>query len=143
MEIKYHNANLEESAVKLKNLLEKNSKIKLAIIYGSILHSNLIRDIDLAIYTSPPLQLKELLLLADKLEQTIKIPIHLTPINKLPPNLRLKILSKGKPIILKDKKLYNQLAYQALSQKQDLKIKLNQITTKHTNLQLSLEQEQS
>ena len=46
----------------------KDSRIKIAVIFGSILHEGSVRDIDVAVHYSPPLSLKEILLLGDELE---------------------------------------------------------------------------
>ncbi|MGQ4834728.1 MAG: hypothetical protein ACP6IS_12655 [Candidatus Asgardarchaeia archaeon] len=68
MSIPYHNINLDKVVPKLKQILMKDNRIKIAIIFGSALCRKEVRDIDVAIYAYPQLILKEILLLGDKLE---------------------------------------------------------------------------
>jgi predicted nucleotidyltransferase len=100
----------------LKNLLERDKRIKLAYLFGSITRRNRVRDIDIAIYALPILEFEEFLKLGAKLEMELNIPLDLVQIQDLKPAFRYRILRDGKAIIMKDKKLHHILLYQTLSE---------------------------
>ncbi|OYT39618.1 MAG: hypothetical protein B6U89_03800 [Desulfurococcales archaeon ex4484_58] len=125
MIIKYYRVKDKEHIFTLlKRELLKHQDIILAIIYGSILYRDEVRDIDIAIYTKQELPLKKLLLISHELEKKTRIPVDLAPIDKLPASLKYRVLVEGKPLIIKDKKLFNELLYRAFSELNDLRIKI-------------------
>ncbi len=121
--IVYYRVKLEDIVSKLENVLRSDPRVEIAVLFGSVLYSNDVRDIDIAIYAYPPLALKELLLLGDKLERIINIPVDLVPLNEIPPSLQYKVLIEGKPLVVKNKDLYNKLILSALGQIQDIRLK--------------------
>jgi len=124
MSIVYYDVKLNDVMPKLKQILERNSRIKIAVIFGSILYGGPVRDIDVAVYSSPPLSLKEILLLSDELERAINVPVDLVPLDRVDPRLQYRILMEGLPIIVRDENLYDKLILLALGQIQDMEIKL-------------------
>ena len=126
MSIVYYNVKLSDVLPRLRRVLESDSRVKIAVVFGSILKGGLVRDVDVAVYTDPPLELKELLLLGDELERAVGVPVDLVPLCEVEPKLQYNILMKGLPIIVRDEDLYNKLALQALGQMQDLGIKVRQ-----------------
>ncbi|MEQ9715139.1 MAG: nucleotidyltransferase family protein [Candidatus Asgardarchaeia archaeon] len=125
MSIVYYNIDLNRIVPKLKQILVKDNRVKIAIIFGSALRRREVRDIDIAIYAYPRLSLKEILLLGDRLERAIDIPIDLIPLDEVFPKLQYKILMYGLPILIRDKNLYNKLILFALGQIQDIQLKMD------------------
>jgi predicted nucleotidyltransferase len=80
---------------KLKELLAKENRIKLAIIFGSLTRRNQIRDIDLCIHTVPTLSFDELLNLNAQIELDLGIPVDLVELTNLPLTLKANILNNG------------------------------------------------
>ncbi len=124
MSIIYYDVKLNDVIPKLKQILERDSRIKIAVIFGSILYEGPVRDIDVAVYSNPPLSLKEVLLLSDELERAINVPVDLVPLDRVDPRLQYRILMEGLPIVVKDRNLYDKLVLLALGQIQDMEIKL-------------------
>lgn len=109
----------------IKNIILENEKILIAIIFGSILERNKIRDIDIAIYSIPNLNIEDLLALSDKIEEIVNIPIDVIPLTEIMPYMRYKIMTKGMRIIVKDKKLFNEVRNVAFSEFQEMKYMLS------------------
>lgn len=109
----------------IKNIILENEKILIAIIFGSILERNKIRDIDIAIYSIPNLNIEDLLALSDKIEEIVNIPIDVIPLIEIMPYMRYKIMNKGMRIIVKDKKLFNEIRNVAFSEFQEMKYMLS------------------
>lgn len=109
----------------IKNIILENEKILIAIIFGSILERNKIRDIDIAIYSIPNLNIEDLLALSDKIEEIVNIPIDVIPLTEIMPYMRYKIMNKGMRIIVKDKKLFNEIRNVAFSEFQEMKYMLS------------------
>lgn len=109
----------------IKNIILENEKILIAIIFGSILERNKIRDIDIAIYSIPNLNIEDLLALSDKIEEIVNIPIDVIPLIEIMPYMRYKIMTKGMRIIVKDKKLFNEVRNVAFSEFQEMKYMLS------------------
>jgi predicted nucleotidyltransferase len=80
---------------KLKNLLAKEERVKLAMLFGSVTRRNYVRDIDLAIHDMPELSFKELLNLNAEIELELGIPVDLVKLSNLPASLKVNILKNG------------------------------------------------
>ncbi|ABW02263.1 nucleotidyltransferase family protein [Caldivirga maquilingensis] len=114
---KYYRLNEEERrrvAEKLREVLVTEG-VKLAIIFGSFIELGSFRDIDIAVYLEDPGDLDKILRLGVKLEDTIKIPVDVVPIQELPPKLRHKILTKGM-VILEEPGMYEALWSQTMDE---------------------------
>jgi len=59
-----------------------------------------------------------------ELEELLNVPVDLIPLNEAPPHLKYKILTEGKPLIIRDNELYTNLVKEALGELQDTEIKL-------------------
>jgi len=95
---------------KLKAILMKEKKIKMAYVFGSFTRRDRVRDIDIAIYATPRLNLDELLRLGSIIEMKAKVAIDLVQLQDLNPFFRLKIIRNGLSIIK------NELHYYLLAQ---------------------------
>lgn len=124
MEIKYHEVALEEVSKKMVAVLSGLSSLKIAVLFGSALRRRIVRDLDLGIVMEPEPSLRELIRLANVLEDTLGIPVDIIPLRKAPPKLRLKALSGGYRLIVRDHELYTSLLTGALSEAVDLDLKL-------------------
>jgi len=124
----YFAVDREEVLRKLRDALRRDRRILIAVAFGSVLSSEHVRDVDIGLVTHPPLTLKELLVLAGRLELLIGVPVDLLPITEVPPKLQYKMLASGKPLIIRDKELYNKLTAFALGQLQDIEIKIRKLS---------------
>lgn len=125
MTITYYQVDREEVARKLKTILGEEDNILVAVLFGSVLRHDKVRDIDILVYTRKPLQLKQLLLLQEKIEQRLGVAVDLIPYDQAPPTLKYQALKHGKPVIVKDKNLYNKLLAMTIAEQEDLEHKQN------------------
>ncbi len=79
----------------LKEILAKEERIKLALVFGSLTTRHSVRDIDVCIYSAPAIDFKELLDLNSRIELDIGIPIDISEFSSLAPSLRINILRHG------------------------------------------------
>ena len=128
MSLTYFAVDREEVLRKLRDALRRDRRILIAVVFGSVLSSEHVRDVDIGLVTHPPLTLKELLVLAGRLELLIGVPVDLLPITEVPPKLQYKMLASGKTLIIRDKELYNKLTAFALGQLQDIEIKIRKLS---------------
>jgi predicted nucleotidyltransferase len=80
---------------KIGEILEKDKRIRLAIIFGSITTRNYVRDIDICINSNPKLNFKELLELNAKIELELGVPVDMVELENLPKNLQANVLKNG------------------------------------------------
>lgn len=123
--VKYYKLGEEgkaEALQKLEDILKKEDKIKLAYVFGSFIRRNTFRDIDIAVYSAPSLTLEELLELGAKIELELGFQVDLAQLQDLNPELRLKILREGKPLIIRSSELHSRLISQSASEIQDYEI---------------------
>jgi len=107
---------------KIKSVLEENEEIVIAIIFGSFLTRDKLRDIDIAIHTSGEIELEELIRLSSRIEDEIGIPAHMLLLMEMPPCIRYKAITKGLKILVRDMKLLHEIQANAFSECQDLKV---------------------
>ena len=96
--IQYYKLGEEEKTriiAKLKAALDREKRIRLAILFGSVTRRNYVRDIDLAIHDMPELSFKELLNLNAEIELELGIPVDLVKLSNLPASLKVNILKNG------------------------------------------------
>jgi predicted nucleotidyltransferase len=96
--IQYYKLGQEEKSriiAKLKKILAKEERVKLAILFGSITRQNYVRDIDLCIHATPKLNFKEFLNLNAQIELELGMPVDLVELSTLPPPLKVNILQNG------------------------------------------------
>jgi predicted nucleotidyltransferase len=97
-----------------------DNRLILVYLYGSLLRRSTIRDVDLAVYATPPLTFQELLRLGNYLELNLSLPIDLAPLHALPPPMRLQILRFGVQLLPnQDSQLLYNLIVQAYSEIND------------------------
>ncbi|MFB0561210.1 MAG: nucleotidyltransferase family protein [Candidatus Lokiarchaeia archaeon] len=113
----------ERLVEKLKSLLA-NERVALAYLFGSVTRRSRVRDIDLAVYTIPPLSFREFLRLGTRVELKLGIPIDLVQLQDMNPAFRLKILRHGLPLII-DRQLHHRLISQSFSELMDFKISMD------------------
>jgi len=95
----------------IKEVLSKEKHVLLAIIFGSFIELSSFRDIDIAVY-SLNTTLNYLVELAVKIEEKVKLPIDIVPINELPTKFKQYILTKGLVIFERTPGLYEALLSQ-------------------------------
>ncbi len=123
--VKYYKLSEEgktEVLQKLETVFQAEDKIKLAYVFGSFIRRSAFRDIDIAVYSTPSLTFNELLDLGAKIELELGFQADLVQLQDLNPELRLKILAEGKPVIIKSSELHSKLISQSVSEIQDYEI---------------------
>mgnify|MGYP000079447794 CR=1 FL=1 len=130
MKIKYYRVSVGNVSEKLRNILGRISKVKIAVLFGSVLRREVVRDIDVGVVADPEFSLKELIRLSSTIEDELGAPVDLVPLRSAPPKLRLKALASGRRLIVRDSKLYAFLLSEALSESMDIDLKLKYMYTK-------------
>jgi predicted nucleotidyltransferase len=123
--VKYYKLGEEGKAEvlrKLETVLQAEDRIKLAYVFGSFMRRTAFRDIDIAVYSAPSLTFDEFLDLGTQIELELGFQVDLVQLQDLNPELRLKILTKGKPVIIKSNELHSRLISQSASEIQDYEI---------------------
>lgn len=123
MSINYYHISLEEISKKLKGILNSMLDVKIAVLFGSALTRNLVRDLDVGVYIDEKPDFKRIVEIGGVLEDSTSIPVDVVPLKKAPPRLRLKALSKGVRLVVRDSKLYAILLSGALSEAMDVDLK--------------------
>jgi len=131
-EIKYYTVSLGEIVEKLREYFKSRRHVDVAVLYGSTLRRSRVRDIDVAIHKQGGVSLDELIKISLELEQELKTPIDITPLEDLPPRLRIRILVKGIPLIVRNTTTYTELLKTSIAEAQDIELKIayNQHNTK-------------
>jgi len=130
LRVNYYQVSVEEVSRRLKDILSGISGVRVAVLFGSVWRRKLVRDLDVGLVADPELNLKELVKVSNFIEDRLGIPIHLVPLKGAPPKLRLKALSSGRRLIVKDSKLYAFLLSEALSETVDVDLKLRYLHVK-------------
>ena len=112
--LKYYSLSAEEKRKVIgliREILSKEEQVLLAIIFGSFIELSSFRDMDIAVY-SLNTTLNYLTELAVKIEEKLKIPVDVVPINNLPSKFKHYVLIKGLVILEKNPGLYEALLSQ-------------------------------
>lgn len=120
--IRYFKVKLEDIVEKLKEYFNSKRNVTIAILFGSILRRNIVRDIDIAVHINGEADLNKIINMSIELEELLKIPVDIIPLKQIPPPIRIRILLKGKPIIIKNKATYTEILKTTISEIQDLKL---------------------
>ena len=81
---------------KLKGILAKEERIKLAVLFGSATRRSYFRDIDVAIQASPELSFREFLNLNAQIELEVGVPVDLVDLANLAEPFKTSILKSGR-----------------------------------------------
>lgn len=108
----------EKEAVKkvIREVLEGRG-VELAVVFGSFVELESFRDIDLAVYASTcRLDLNTLIKLAVELEERLRIPVDVVPLDEVSPRFRHHILIKGEVVLEETLGLYEALLMRTLDE---------------------------
>ncbi|MEM2795373.1 MAG: nucleotidyltransferase domain-containing protein [Thermofilaceae archaeon] len=108
----------EKEAVKkaVRKVLEEGD-VELAIIFGSFVELESFRDVDVAVYAgSRELDLDAVIKLSVELEERLRIPVDVVPLDAISPSFRHYILARGKVVLEKRSGLYEALLMQTLDE---------------------------
>lgn len=112
---KYYRLSLGERKA-IKELLKERG-IVLAIVFGSFVDMDSFRDIDVAVYAGRlGMDLNLMLKLAADLEERLRVPVDVVPLESVPAKFRHYILTKGKVILEEVAGLYEALFMQTLDE---------------------------
>ena len=126
MSIRYYRVSAEKVLETLRQIFASIPEVKIAVLFGSLRRRELVRDVDIGVYLDPKPNLKEFIRLDNMLEDALGIPVDLVPLDRAPPKLRLKALSEGEKVVVRDRKLYAFMISEALSETMDIDIKLRE-----------------
>jgi predicted nucleotidyltransferase len=134
MSIEYYEVDDIDRVVKIvKEVLERFEFIEIAVLFGSILRRNFIRDIDVGLVVDREISFKEFNEVASTLEQTLNIPIDLVILNDAPPLIRFKALVEGIKIIVRDRKKLFYIISVSFMELEDMKEKLRILGIEETH----------
>jgi predicted nucleotidyltransferase len=125
--VEYFEVRLNEVIDAVRRVLEGFDVVEVAVLFGSALRRGFVRDIDIGVITRKPLTLKEITHMASMIEEAVKVPVDLVPLNEAPPLLRYKALTEGVRLIVKDQRLYYYMLSESLMEVQDLEVKMRMI----------------
>jgi len=97
---------------KIRDMLMREDKVLLAIVFGSFITLESFRDIDVAIY-GPDTSLNYIAKLGAKLELELGIPVDIVPLTELDPYFKRSILTRGRVILEKVPGIYEALLREA------------------------------
>ncbi|MEB3779164.1 MAG: nucleotidyltransferase domain-containing protein [Desulfurococcales archaeon] len=118
--VKVESADKEAILSRIRDILEGDNRILLAVVFGSFTRHNTIRDIDLAVYmvgfTDAFDVLEDCEELSSKLSSIIGIPVDVVLLQYSRDSVFNEALIHGTPIIIRDPRLYEALRLLALDQ---------------------------
>ncbi len=101
--------------------LKWENRVLLAIVFGGFMETVFTRDVDVALYLRDPRDVVEDYGYAEdlgkRLSQEIGLPVDIVILNHAPDSIFNKALIYGKPIVVKDWRLYDGLRLLAIEQK--------------------------
>lgn len=124
MEIRYYNVSRDIVLGRLARVLSRIPELKIAIVFGSILRREVVRDLDVAVVFELELSFRDFLRLGNMVEDEVGIPVDLLLLMEAPPKFRLKILRDGLKLIIKDHRLYSMILKQTIAEIMDTNIKI-------------------
>ncbi|MET1160356.1 MAG: nucleotidyltransferase domain-containing protein [Thermoprotei archaeon] len=105
----------EKLVDKIRNILLREERIELVLIFGSFVENEYFHDIDIAVY-GPSLDLDYILRLGGLLELETGYPIDLIPLDQITPRFRHYVLVYGKIVLEKKSGVYEALLSQTLDE---------------------------
>jgi predicted nucleotidyltransferase len=124
LNINYYEVSIEDASRRLRGILSGMMDVKVAVLFGSILRRNLIRDLDIGVFMNPEPNLKRIAEISGILEDALGLPVDVIPLNWASPKLKLKALLNGVKLIVRDSNLYTSLLKEALSEAMDIDLKI-------------------
>lgn len=95
----------------IREVLEQEDKVLLAIVFGSFVELESFRDVDIAVYSLDS-SLDYIASLSAKLELKLDIPVDVVPLTEIDAYFRYYVFTRGKIILEKVPGLYEALLRQ-------------------------------
>jgi len=124
LNINYYEVSIEDASRRLRGILSGMMDVKVAVLFGSILRRNFIRDLDVGVFMNPEPDIKRIAEISGILEDALGLPVDVIPLNWASPKLKLKALLNGVKLIVRDSNLYTSLLKEALSEAMDIDLKI-------------------
>jgi len=131
LNINYYEVSIEDASRRLRGILGGIMDVKVAVLFGSILRRNFIRDLDVGVFMNPEPNLKRIAEISGILEDALGLPVDIIPLNWASPKLKLKALLNSVKLIVGDSNLYTSLLKEALSEAMDLDLKIKYMEKMH------------
>ncbi|RLE92581.1 MAG: hypothetical protein DRN04_09890 [Thermoprotei archaeon] len=131
-DIKYYEATAEKKRVlvkRIKEVLSKEEKVLLAIIYGSFTRRSFFRDIDIAVYAGELVDdfLRFETELCLKLTKATGVQVDVRAVDEAPAWFKLKVACEGTVIYEKFPGAYSLFLKEAVGEYQDIQLKYKYI----------------
>jgi predicted nucleotidyltransferase len=131
LNINYYEVSIEDASRRLRGILSGMMDVKVAVLFGSILRRNIIRDLDIGVFMNPEPNLKRITEISGILEDALGLPVDIIPLNWASPKLKLKALLNGVKLIVRDSNLYTSLIKEAISEAMDIDLKIKYMEKMH------------
>jgi predicted nucleotidyltransferase len=131
LNINYYEVSIEDASRRLRGILSGMMDVKVAVLFGSILRRNFIRDLDVGVFMNPEPDIKRIAEISGILEDALGLPVDVIPLNWASPKLKLKALLNGVKLIVRDSNLYTSLLKEALSEAMDIDLKIKYMEKMH------------
>jgi predicted nucleotidyltransferase len=131
LNINYYEVSIEDASRRLRGILGGMMDVKVAVLFGSILRRNFIRDLDVGVFMNPEPNFKRIAEISGILEDALGLPVDIIPLNWASPKLKLKALSNGVKLIVRDSNLYTSLIKEALSEAMNIDLKIKYMEKMH------------
>ncbi len=105
---RYFRGGREERVRALREALEADEKVLLAVAFGSFVELESYRDIDVAVYATDT-SLAYIARLGAELEARAGVPVDVVPLAELEPRFRWRVLARGLVLVEKVPGLYEAL----------------------------------
>ena len=136
MSIEYFEVDLDRIVEVYRRVLEKFDFVEIAVIFGSALRRGVVRDIDVGLVLNTEPSLRVINEVASALEQELGVPVDIVILNEAPPLLRFKALVEGVKITVRNKSKYYYLVTEAFMELEDMREKLNTLSSNREHYEL-------
>jgi predicted nucleotidyltransferase len=134
--IEYFEVDLDRVVEVSRSVLEKFDFIEIAVIFGSVLRRGVVRDIDVGLVLNTEPSLRVINEVASALEQELGVPVDIVILNEAPPLLRFKALVEGVKVTVRNKIKYYYLVTEAFMELEDMREKLNTLSSSREHYEL-------
>lgn len=130
MNVNYYNVSVGDVSERMKDALNRMPDVEIDVLFSSVLTRAQVRDLNVEVFIEGEPNFKRMVEIAGVLEDYARIPIYVVPLNNAPSKLKLKALSKGVRLVVRDSRLYSLPLNETPSEAMDVDLKLNKVRVK-------------
>ncbi len=124
MSVEYFEVELGRVVEAVRRVLEGFDYVVAAVVFGSVLRRNLVRDVDVGVLARSPLTIREVAEISSRLEEVLGVSVDVVPLAEASPQLRFKALSEGVRVLVRDPLYYHYTLSESFMELVDLNIAL-------------------